>query len=140
MKNITILVSACLIGMAMAFQTLPKPHQVTTQLGMAAPTKKKSSSSDNFVASFLRGITNNFQPFHGHGSLENDLDEQWQAQQEILKNRRSHQLDKEHLKQKYKDPNSVTFDVGTVGTKATYDNRSQSEKKPKKSLWDNFTP
>jgi len=62
----------------------------------------------------LRTFSNNFQPFHGHGSLEKDLDDQWEAQQEILRNRRSHHLDKSHLKQKYKDPNTVKFD-GKVG-------------------------
>lgn len=63
---------------------------------------------------FLRKISNNFQPFHGHGSLENDLEDQWQAQQEILRNRQAEHIDKAHLKKKYADPNHVKFD-GKVG-------------------------
>jgi hypothetical protein len=43
-----------------------------------------------------------FKPFHGQGSGDSKsyLDEQWEAQQEILRARRGH-LDKEHLKNKY---------------------------------------
>ena len=44
-----------------------------------------------------------FNPVHGSGSGKDDLDEQWDAQQEILRARRVGHLDKEHLKQKYKD-------------------------------------
>ena len=51
-----------------------------------------------------------FKPVHGSGSAsENDLDEQWRRQQEILAARRGH-LDKEHLKAKYKGGGG-TFDV-----------------------------
>ena len=62
----------------------------------------------------LRKISNNFQPFHGHGSLEKDLEDQWQAQQEILRKRQADHLDKDHLKKKYADPSHVKFD-GKVG-------------------------
>ena len=43
-----------------------------------------------------------FKPFHGQGSGEtqSNLDEQWEAQQEILRARRG-QLTKDNLKQKY---------------------------------------
>lgn len=66
------------------------------------------------MGDLLRQVTNNFQPFHGHGSLENDLEEQWEAQQEILRSRRTHHLDKDHLKKKYSDPSKVKFD-GKIG-------------------------
>lgn len=52
-----------------------------------------------------------FKPFHGHGSAEDDLDEQWEAQQAILRDRRSHHIDKEHLKLKYQKPDKVKFEV-----------------------------
>ena len=51
-------------------------------------------------------------PLHGHGSGENDLDEQWEAQQAILRERRAHGIDKQHLKEKYShEENRKTFDV-----------------------------
>ena len=46
--------------------------------------------------------------------MENDLEEQWEAQQELLNRRRSHHIDKAHLKKKYANPKSVKFD-GKVG-------------------------
>jgi non-homologous end joining protein Ku len=42
-----------------------------------------------------------FKTFHGHGSGENNLDEQWEVQQAILRARKGH-VDKDHLKAKYK--------------------------------------
>jgi hypothetical protein len=42
-----------------------------------------------------------FKPFHGHGSGESELDEQWEVQQAILRARKGH-VDKDHLKAKYK--------------------------------------
>lgn len=45
-----------------------------------------------------------FKPFQGSGSAKEDLDEQWEAQQEILRARRNEGIDKEHLKQKYGKP------------------------------------
>jgi len=66
------------------------------------------------MGDILRQMTNNFQPFHGHGSLENELDEQWEAQQELLRSRRAHNIDKDHLRKKYSDPSKVKFD-GKVG-------------------------
>merc|ERR1719464_1954330 len=53
-------------------------------------------------------MANNFEPIHGHGSLE----EQWLAQQELLQERKKKNIDKAHLMQKYKDPeNRKTFDL-----------------------------
>lgn len=83
----------------------------TTSLTMAGG---KAQTKQNPMEQFLKKISNNFKPFHGHGSLENELDDQWEAQQEILRNRRSHHIDKEHLKKKYSDPQTVRFD-GKVG-------------------------
>ena len=72
----------------------------------------------NPMEQILRGLSNNFTPFHGHGSLEKDLEDQWEAQQEILRKRRAHHLDKASLKKKYANPNSVKFD-GKVGDSST---------------------
>ena len=41
-----------------------------------------------------------FKPVHGGGSHKNSLDEDWEAQQELLRQRRAHHS-KEHMKQKY---------------------------------------
>jgi hypothetical protein len=48
-------------------------------------------------------LDNMFKPIHGHpGQLrEEDLDEIYKDQQKLLKARREHHLDKEHLHQKY---------------------------------------
>ena len=84
----------------------------------------------NPMGTFLRKLSNNFEPIHGHGSLEDDLEEQWQAQQELLKERRRKNIDKDHLMQKYKDPEarkSFNLDVG-MSTK-------KSSASKKKSLW-----
>ncbi|KAG7348236.1 hypothetical protein IV203_016941 [Nitzschia inconspicua] len=86
----------------------------STKLGMNGSSQKNRNPMEDL----LRRLTNNFEPFHGHGSLENDLDEQWEAQQELLRNRRSNHLDKSHLKQKYSDPSKVKFD-GKVGDSTT---------------------
>ena len=100
------------LASAAAFQA-PLPayvKQSATSLAMAG----KAKSMQNPIGQFLKTISNNFMPIHGHGSLENDLDEQWEAQQEILRNRRSHHIDKDHLRKKYSDPEKVKFD-GKVG-------------------------
>ena len=84
----------------------------------------------NPMEQILRNLSNNFTPIHGHGSLEDDLDDQWQAQQELLKDRQRKNIDKEHLKQKYKDPKnreSFNLDVGL----------SKKSASKKKSFWDN---
>lgn len=63
------------------------------------------------MSDVLKALANNFQPIHGHGSLEDDLEEQWEAQQQLLKDRQTKNIDKEHLKQKYKNPENVKFDL-----------------------------
>ena len=68
------------------------------------------------MENILRKLSNNFTPIHGHGSLEDDLEDQWQAQQELLKERKRKNIDKAHLMEKYKDPEarkSFNLDVGT---------------------------
>ena len=70
----------------------------------------------NPMENILRKLSNNFTPIHGHGSLEDDLEDQWQAQQELLKERKRKNIDKTHLMEKYKDPEarkSFNLDVGT---------------------------
>jgi hypothetical protein len=115
MKFVILLLS--MLASALAFQApqLPAP---STRLFLAAGSPPSNKNNNNKKASplsdFLRQVTNNFKPFHGHGSLENDLDEQWEAQQALLQSRRSHHSDKGHLKKKYSDPSKVKFD-GRVG-------------------------
>ncbi len=84
----------------------------------------------NPMEQLLRNLSNNFTPIHGHGSLEDDLEDQWQAQQELLKERQRKNIDKEHLKKKYKDPKnreSFNLDVGL----------SKNSASKKNSFWDN---
>lgn len=83
-----------------------------------------------------------FTPFHGSGSAKENLDEQWEAQQEILRARRNTGLDKEHLKQKYGAPKKmvsvqVAKDVKPADEEMTQ--KASSEKKtpaPFKMPWD----
>ena len=124
MKTVLFVLTALLAAVTSTvtgFQVSPRAMRPTVALSMATTDKKKQvkkASPNNPVANFLRQITNNFEPIHGHGSLENDLDEQWEAQQELLARRRGAHLDKDHLKAKYKDPSKVKFD-GKVGDSAT---------------------
>eukprot|EP00536_Pseudo-nitzschia_multiseries_P000031 jgi/Psemu1/299821/fgenesh1_kg.2_\ len=84
------------------------------------------AATKNPMEQILRNLANNFEPLKGHGSLEDDLDEQWEAQQELLQERRRKNIDKEHLMQKYKDPEArKTFDL-KVGVQ---------DDKVKKSFW-----
>ena len=117
---VLIAVLASVVSMVTAFQVSPRAVRPAVALSMATTDKKKvkKASPNNPVANFLRQITNNFEPIHGHGSLENDLDEQWEAQQELLAKRRNAHLDKDHLKAKYRDPTKVKFD-GKVGDSST---------------------
>ena len=93
-----------LLTLTGAFQA-PRPLQ---------PASLTTKLYANPMEQILRGLANNFEPLHGRGSLEDDLDEQWEAQQEILRQRRLDNLDKDHLKKKYKNPEQVKFD-GKVG-------------------------
>lgn len=70
------------------------------------PTTTASSTS-------LYGLFD-FKTFHGHGSGEHDqdLDEQWDVQQEILAARRGH-IDKSALKKKY--ANGKQGDLSSLG-------------------------
>ena len=87
------------------------------------------------MENILRKLSNNFEPIHGHGSLEDDLEDQWEAQQELLKERKRKNIDKQHLMEKYKDPEarkSFNLDVGSSSSKS---------KSSKKAFWDkNVSP
>jgi hypothetical protein len=110
-------VLAFLASTVVGFQA-PHPAAKSSSLAMATQNKK---GGGNPMEELLRRLSNNFEPIHGHGSLENDLDEQWEAQQELLRKRRANNLDKAHLKQKYADPSKVKFD-GRIGdsTKSSF--------------------
>mmetsp|Transcript_32266 Transcript_32266/g.50037 ORF Transcript_32266/g.50037 Transcript_32266/m.50037 type:complete len:126 (+) Transcript_32266:85-462(+) len=95
----------------LAVNAFQAPAHPTTFFTSTTELHAKAKSKNNPMASILRNLANNFEPLHGHGSLEKDLDEQWEAQQELLKNRRAKNIDKEHLKQKYKNPENVKFDL-----------------------------
>jgi hypothetical protein len=75
-------------------------------------------------------------PFHGGGSGEdkNALDEQWDTQQAILRERRGH-IDKEHLKQKYaaksKEIDSKPTRKTKVVSKKSANDDAHNQKKPR---------
>lgn len=76
-----------------------------------APLSQTTKMSSTALSGWLENLFE--KPLHGHGSGEDDLDEQWRMQQEILHDRRTHGIDKSHLKAKYADEeNRKTFDVG----------------------------
>lgn len=52
-----------------------------------------------------------FKPVHGSGSGKEHLDEQWAAQQALLNARRNGNMDKAHMKQKYKDTSVNHLDM-----------------------------
>lgn len=68
-----------------------------------------------------------FKTFHGQGSgeSENELDEQWRVQQEILAARRGGGLDKSHLKQKY--AGGAKGDLSSLGGGSGDDGRKQQQ-------------
>ena len=77
-------------------------------------SQSKTSSSTSLNMGLF-----DLKPFHGSGSAkDNELDEQWRIQQEILKNRRGH-LDKAHLKEKYKS-GDVKFDVHSMSLQKSH--------------------
>jgi hypothetical protein len=97
MNLLIILVSVLILTAASAFTSTPQSRskEVTTVLSMG----------------WLDDLFD--KPIHGRGSGEEALDEQWEAQQAILRERRAHGIDKAHLKEKYShEENRKTFDVG----------------------------
>mmetsp|Transcript_6042 Transcript_6042/g.14790 ORF Transcript_6042/g.14790 Transcript_6042/m.14790 type:complete len:127 (+) Transcript_6042:99-479(+) len=115
--TVSLTLFAILSTAANAFQPALQSRSSSTKL---AATK-------NPMASILRNLANNFEPIHGHGSLEDDLEEQWEAQQELLRERRRKNIDKDHLMKKYKDPEArKSFDLN-VGLP---DKPSNSKKRP----------
>jgi hypothetical protein len=79
-----------LAGLVRGFSPLPALHRPATHLSMG----------------FF-----DFTPVHGSGSGKEHLDEQWAAQQALLKARRTGNMDKAHMKQKYKDPSVNHLDL-----------------------------
>ena len=122
--NLKLSLPFFLLTMVSAFQPAPR-NFISTEL----------KAIKNPMGDILRKITNNFTPVKGHGSLEADLEEQWEAQQELLKERKRKNIDKEHLKQKYKDPEARKSFNQNVGLP---DKNISSEKK---NFWDkNVSP
>jgi hypothetical protein len=79
------------------------PNQNKQEMDMsstkaAAPSVKKSKKkADNWISD----VFNNFEPLHGHGSGETELEEIQKTQDQLLSQRKS--LNKDTLKQKYRD-------------------------------------
>jgi hypothetical protein len=114
--KLLLLLLASLLGAASAFAPQFQLERFTTALSMG-------------------WLENLFEkPMHGHGSGENDLDEQWEAQQAILRDRRSHGIDKAHLKEKYShEENRQTFDVGGRSSEYSGDETYVEESVTKKA-------
>ena len=99
------------MSLAMAFQATPNPRPaIALQMGLlddmfqsptkaeapVAQKKKKSKKSDDWIYNFFKA------PMHGHGSAENDLEDMYQAQQEMLEERRQ-LFGRDGMRAKYKD-------------------------------------
>ena len=69
-----------------------------------------------------------FKPFHGHGSGESNLDEQWEVQQAILRARKGH-VDKDHLKAKYKPRSQEAIEAPASDKKLVVKKEQTSSKK-----------
>jgi hypothetical protein len=71
---------------------------ISSSTKAAAPSiKKNKTKADNWIAD----VFNNFEPLHGHGSGETELEEIQKNQEKLLSQRKS--LNKDTLKQKYRD-------------------------------------
>lgn len=75
---------------------------------IASQLRKQANSSARLRMGWF-----DFKPVHGGGSggKQDALDEQWEAQQAILRARRGEGLDKEHLKQKYRAKKDGNVDI-----------------------------
>lgn len=86
-----------------------------------------------------------FKPMHGSGSGKDSLDEQWEAQQALLRARRDDHLDKEHLKKKYQDKSVNHLDlmmkehevarIQRVQNEATSTTNESKPKEINKAFW-----
>jgi hypothetical protein len=74
------------------------------------PTRPPAKAATGRSLLILTGWLD-FKPFQGSGSAKEELDEQWEAQQEILRARRSEGIDKEHLKKKYAAKKTVPVEA-----------------------------
>lgn len=100
-----------LASTATGFCPIPStfPKIQTTQLDLA---KKGKNENSNFLTKMFRPIVkdswienafNHFEPIHGHGTGEKQLDDLFKAEQDLLKDRKSHYGNKKELRAKYKN-------------------------------------
>lgn len=64
--------------------------------------KKTTSDAMKKADKWISDVFNNFEPIHGHGTGHTELKEIRKDQKEVLAKRKSH-VEKEYLKEKYKD-------------------------------------
>merc|ERR1711982_88298 len=132
MINSTSFLLLAFLTMATAFQSSFTIVSSSSSLS-SANTPSRLFSIKNPLEGILRNIANNFEPIHGHGSLEEDLNEQWEVQQELLRERQRKKIDKVHLMQKYKNPEArKTCDL-KVGLQQDLASPKVSSKK--KNFW-----
>ena len=62
-----------------------------------SPKRKTTKKSDSWIEEMIS------KPVHGHGSGEGNLKDMYEAQQQILHDRRTHALTKQALKKKYQN-------------------------------------
>jgi hypothetical protein len=80
------------------------PNQNKQEMDMSSSTKAAAASvkkSKKKADSWIADVFNNFEPLHGHGSGETELEEIQKTQEQLLSQRKS--LNKDTLKQKYRD-------------------------------------
>jgi hypothetical protein len=105
------------LGLAVAFTVAPPQSRSVTSLQMglldglfpqpakkpaaatSSSTKKKRKSSDKWIENMFK------EPLHGHGSAEKDLEDMYEAQQNLLQERRQLFGKSGAMRNKYQDPN-----------------------------------
>jgi hypothetical protein len=101
-----LLLPALLTATASSFVPLPRPQKVKLELPMA--TKGESFLRKMFQPivkdTWIERAFNDFEPIHGHGTGEKKLDEIYEAEQDLLKERKKHfGVNNKKLKDKYRD-------------------------------------
>lgn len=76
-------------------------HSLSDGLGFSTPSTTMIYRRGRRQSKLTLAGWFDFKPFQGSGSAKEELDEQWEAQQAILRARRNDGLNKETLKQKY---------------------------------------
>jgi hypothetical protein len=100
-----LLLPALLAATASSFVPLPSPQKVKLELPMAMKGESSKRKMLPIVKdTWIERAFNDFEPVHGHGTGEKELDEIYKAEQDLLKERKKHfGVNNNKLKDKYRD-------------------------------------